>query len=106
MSPPQRTAERAKKGDENESVRVSPPSHRFRKIRGGMNMFARKMSSVLFLAVSVCSLAVAHMTYVALGAVHNCCTQRHVRRFSDWSEPFKLGGAVSSGSDDFHPSIS
>src|SRR2546425_13325859 len=66
----------------------------------GMNMFARKMSSVLFLAVSLCSLAVAHKTSVAKEEEHNRCPQRHFGQFSDWSEPINLGAAVNSGSDD------
>jgi len=69
-------------------------------------MFARKMSSVLFLAVSLCSLAVAHKTSVAKEEEHNRCPQRHFGQFSDWSEPINLGAAVNSGSDDFHPAIS
>ena len=69
-------------------------------------MFARKMSSVLFLVVSLCSLAVAHKTSVAKEEEHNRCPQRHFGQFSDWSEPVNLGPVVNSGFDDFHPAIS
>src|SRR2546422_11387647 len=71
-----------------------------------MSMFARKISSVLFLAVSLCSLAVAHKTSVAKEEEHNRCPQRHFGQFSDWSEPVNLGPVVNSGFDDFHPAIS
>src|SRR2546422_8449470 len=71
-----------------------------------MSMFARRISSVLFLAVSLCSLAVAHKTSVAKEEEHNRCPQRHFGQFSDWSEPVNLGPVVNSGFDDFHPAIS
>src|SRR3989475_1415767 len=71
-----------------------------------MSMFARKISSVLFLAVSLCSLAVAHKTSVAKEEEHNRCPQRHFGQFSDWSEPVNLGSVVNSEADDFHPAIS
>src|SRR5260370_34825243 len=74
--------------------------------RGRNEMFKKKASFILFLAILFFSLTVAHKPSVAQEKENNRCRQHRFGPFSDWSEPVNLGPVVNSAFNDQHPAIS
>ncbi len=69
-------------------------------------MFRKKVSFILFLAVSLCNFGTADKLSIAKQKDHNRCRQHQFGEFSDWSEPVNLGPVVNSEFNDQHPAIS
>jgi hypothetical protein len=93
-------------GDEMGKLRVGGRQVLSQDQRGGVAMFGKNVSFVLFVAVLLCSLAMPSELLLGKEKGHNICALRQFGQFSEWSAPVNLGPVVNSRFTDEHPAIS